>query len=141
MAKLYWLKSLQPCKLELRPLTDYAGQPLVFTNPGTSYGRRCVTEEVRMSTLVDRYLRQQVIADEDTKIELPPAAPVVVIPAPEPIKVATPVAVPENIPAPESAEIVDAPVAIENVEKTEAAETVEPSKNFSSRDSKRGRGR
>jgi len=131
MATLYWLKTIQPCKLELRPLTDYAGQPLIFTTPGTSFSRRCVTEEVRNSETVQLYIKRQMIAD-DSVIDTQPArvAPVVSKAAPKPTPAPTPVPVPTAPPPAPVAVVVEmvdqVPVAEVPVEVTPVEPVVEP---------------
>ena len=59
--RLYWLQLTQPCTIELRPLKDYAGQPLIFRPPGLT--RRCVTEEVYNQAAVQGYILRQMLAD------------------------------------------------------------------------------
>jgi len=120
MAKLYWLKTIQPCKLELRPLTDYAGQPLIFTTPGTSFSRRCVTEEVRNSETVQNYVKRQMIADESVVVTQPATAVVATV------KVA-PVPVPATvvIEMKDEVSITEEPVAVTIAEAVVEA-TVEP---------------
>jgi hypothetical protein len=149
MAKLFWLKTIQPCKLELRPLTDYAGQPLIFTTPGTGFSRRCVTEEVRNSAAVQTYITRQMIADE-SPVATPPvpvavsaapparpipvAIPVVLPPAPEPTPVLT--SDPTPVPADAATVIPEAPV-----ETPEATESSEPEATSEAPRNKRNRGR
>ena len=157
MANLYWLKTIQPCKLELRPLTDYAGQPLIFTTPGTGFSRRCVTEEVRNSETVQLYIKRQMIAEESVVNTQPTlarvtASPVASKPVPPPAPPAAPPSMPPPAPppAPVVIEVTDQVQVIETLEEPTAetgdetaAETLAPATddNSDTRRNKRGRNR
>jgi len=76
--KLHWLKLTKPCTLDLSQVKDYAGQPLLFNQ--RSFRVRCVTDEGLGHELVQKYMRQEMLA-EITKdgapvlATAPPAAP------------------------------------------------------------------
>lgn len=98
---------MQPCTIEIRPLTDNGGQPLTFRPPGLV--RRCVTEEVFNHPAVQRYIQRRMLIECDAssvvKKSAIKAAPA---PAPEPVKTPKSIA-----PAPAPAvETPPAPVAV-----------------------------
>jgi len=129
MKKLYWLRNTQPCKLEF-PLKDCAGQPLKFTQKGTSFARRCVTEEVREHELIVYYVDRKILEDEADVLEKPVAAPTPVksakkpAPAPEPEPASEVETIPEPAPNPEPVESRSEPVS-ETVEVEDSAEEEE----------------
>lgn len=148
MAKLYWLKTIQPCKLELHPLKDYAGMPLIFTTPGTAFARRCVTEEVRFSSAVKMYLDRQMIAEDNRGVTPTPAAVTAVVkpttvapvpsPAPAPVVVSPPVVEPAKV----TVTLEDAAPQIEETLVAVETDATEPEPSTeTSRRGKRGRGR
>ena len=103
--RLRWLQLMQPCTIEIRPLTDNVGQPLTFRPPGLT--RRCVTEEVFNHPAVQRYIQRRMLieCDGSSVVKKPAirAAPVPVVavsaPAPEemPVQASEPVADVGNI--------------------------------------------
>jgi len=104
MKKLYWLRNIRPCKIDISLLKDSAGQPLKFTQKGTSFARRCVTEEVRRHALVEMYISRNMLEDEADVPDKPLAAPTpdkpVAPPKPNAPPVEKPAPAPEPAPAP-----------------------------------------
>jgi len=119
-----WIRNIQPCILELRMYTDYAGQPLIFTKPGTPRSRRCVTEEVSKADLVQQYVKRQILEIEGVKAATPAAPTPEKAPEPAPVVVAEPVVesapepVVESDPEPEPAAAVEAEEVPEVKEET-----------------------
>lgn len=109
MKKLYWLLNTQPCTIEVTGLKDCNNQPLKFTKPGTSYARRCVTEETRKHELVEMYIRQHVLKDEADAPDQPIAAPTLVEAAPPPAEPEESVPASEPEPVPEVPEATPEP--------------------------------
>lgn len=78
--ELHWLRLVQSCVLELRPLKDYSGQELIF-NP-QAFTRRCVTKSTLEHELVQRYITMRMI-EMEKPAGVPAAAPSVRQSAPE----------------------------------------------------------
>lgn len=140
MPNLFWLRNTQSAIFELRPLTDYAGQPLKFTKPGTPWSRRCVTEEVRKSAEVEAYIQRQILEDEATAGKPPAPAPTPAD-APEPVKAAPPPetsAEPVLIPEPKPELTPEAPVVEETSEVPAVEEPPEEKKSRKRRGRNKG---
>lgn len=118
--------------------------PLIFTGPGTGFGRRCVTEEVRNSALVFKYIQQQIIKDENEQVVVPAkpvevetpevTKPVETSVTEEPAVLSTEVEVTPEVATPENLE---APVVVDTTEAT--ASTEDSSKTDNRNWKKRGR--
>lgn len=142
--KLHWLKLVKPCTLEIREVKDYAGQDLIFRPNG--FMQRCVTQEGLDHPLVQKYLRQLMLAEVD-KAGKPitasapaaaPAAPASPTPAPaKPKETPAPAPEPEPLPEPEPEPEPETP----SEDSTESVSTSSSSEGSSQGQSKRKRKR
>jgi len=111
MSKLIWVRNTSTAIFELRPLTDYAGQPLKFTKQGTPMSRRCVTKEVYDSAQLQYYVKRRLLED-DTVLKAPAAAP-------------TPESAPEPAPPAKPEPVVSEPAPAPVVEEEASSEEEE----------------